>query len=133
MDRGLRPNTADDDLAHNARLGPLQREVAWPLLRDHNPEQARSHSRASRRSQRPQMPTAIKSGGARSISRRRGWRRSFVGALPGLLARGRHRFAPVGGFFAKMLLSGGPQRSTRAESPVSPEISPKEICQTVFG
>ncbi len=32
-----------------------------------------------------------------------------------------------------LALSGGPQRSTRAESPVSPEISPKEICQTVFG
>jgi hypothetical protein len=37
-----------------------------------------------------------------------------------------------GGFLAKMLLSGGPQRSTRAELPVSPEVSPKEICQTVF-
>jgi hypothetical protein len=45
----------------------------------------------------------------------------------------RHRSQPGGGFFAKMLLSRGPQRSTRAESPVSPEISPKEICQTVFG
>jgi hypothetical protein len=32
-----------------------------------------------------------------------------------------------------LALSRGPQRSTRAESPVSPEISPKEICQTVFG
>lgn len=40
---------------------------------------------------------------------------------------------PGGGFFVTMLLSGGPQRSTRAESPMSPEISPKEICQTVFG
>jgi hypothetical protein len=45
----------------------------------------------------------------------------------------RRRSQPGGGFFAKILLSGGPQRSTRAESPVSPEISPKEICQTVFG
>jgi hypothetical protein len=45
----------------------------------------------------------------------------------------RHRSQPGDGFFAKVLLSRGPQRSTRAESPVSPEISPKEICQTVFG
>ena len=45
----------------------------------------------------------------------------------------RHHSQPGGDFFAKMLLSGGPHRSTRAELPMSPEISPKEICQTVFG
>jgi hypothetical protein len=32
-----------------------------------------------------------------------------------------------------LALSRGPQRSTRAELPVSPDIFPKEICQTVFG
>jgi hypothetical protein len=31
------------------------------------------------------------------------------------------------------ILAGARQRSTRAESPASPEISPKEIYQTVFG
>ena len=44
-----------------------------------------------------------------------------------------HHYQSGGGFFATMLLSGGPHRSTRAELPVSPEISPKEICQMVFG
>jgi hypothetical protein len=87
---------------------------------------AREHRRAARRRDQDQCCHSAASSMTRSAITSRSFRRTSTNL--------RDR---VGGCYRSPLealaLSRGPQRSTRAESPVSPEISPKEICQTVFG